>query len=257
MPPFFGLGLFTKRILPAIGGMVWVRFISKRVSDKIISGKIGEIVEEVKQKIESWYLDYRWNIYITLILNFLIAGITIITHYFFTINDIVICIVSLISIFMILRTLIRIVKSILYTIIPNWNNIFHYTRIFLIDLFGGYGIIGSIRDAFHVAFVTMYYNSTNDFTRGVHTVFSKLGFVKSELEISEEVQDRFCNLIIGYTVRMIIYKIIAFIVYILVFSFLLRPFIFTYTLKLNFLQLVFYPFTVAMPIVIKFIFNSL
>ena len=251
------VGFFATQILPVIGGAGWSRFIAKRISDHIISGKIGEIVEEVREKIKYWYYDYSWNMVLTIILNVIIIGITLVSHYLFAINVIIICIISVISILMILRTLVRFIKSIVQTIIPNWHNIIHYTNVFFYDLFDGYGISGSIRDTIHVAFSTLYHNNTNSFTRGVHTVFSKLGFIKSEHEISEEVQDEFYSLITGYTVRLIIYKIIAFTAYILVFNFLLRPLIFSYTLKLNFFQLAFYPFTVAIPRIITIIKDSL
>lgn len=247
---------FAIKIMPFIGGPFWARLIIKSLSNQIISEKIDEAMEIARKEIINWYLVYRWNIFVTIVLNLLIVGITLITHYFFEITDFTKFIVSCICIFMIVRALMNFIKFLVQTIFPNWSSIIHYIHVFLMDLFEGYSLSGSIRDTIHVAFITTYYENTNNFTRGLHEMFSKFGFVKSENEISEELQNEVFELITSYALRVIIYKVIAFTVYVLVYSFLLRPFIFSYTQKQNVLQVVFYPFIVAVPKVINFFRSS-
>jgi len=233
------------------------QFISKRVSDHVISGKIGKIVDDVRLKIKLWYHSYFLNILITIISNILLVGITLVSYYFFSVNPVVICIISCISIFMICRTIVRLLRSLVQTIIPHWNYISEYGSMFINSLFRGYGLSYSIRRTIRSAFYNVYRGKTNAFVRGVHTVFSKLRFIKSDDEICDEVVDEFYSLFTGYTVRLIVYKVIAFLTYIAVFNFFLRPYIFLHTLRLNAIEILIYPFTVALPAVINIIGGKL
>jgi len=243
LPIITNFGFLSTKIL-------WSRFITKRITDFIISGKITENVGKVREKIRIWYFDYICNIKITIVLNLLIVGLAFFTYFFLKVNNIIVFVISAISIFMIIRTLYRFTKSIVKTIIPNWHNIYRYGRFFLKDIFGGSGLAGSIRDTIHYAFNNIYYGNTNGFTRGIHTVSSKLGFIKSKNEISKEIQWEFYSLITGYTVRVILYKVFAFIAWLAVFTFVLRPFVFSKMLNLNVFQVIVYPFTVSLPSII-------
>jgi hypothetical protein len=251
MLPLFISGFFAAKIIQVIGGVGWTRFLSKRLSDSFISKKINENLEKVIEKIKDWYFQYRWNMFITIILNSLIIGISLISHYFFQMNEVIICIISSICIIMIIRMIVRFLKLLICTVIPNWSTIIYYADIFLINIFGhGYGIKKSIRDTIHVFYSNLYYANTNNITRGAHTVLSKLRFVKSNEEISEDVQDAIYKLITGYTICVIKYKIMAFFVYCAVFIFVLKPFVFSYTINMNVFQVIFYPFAIAIPKII-------
>lgn len=240
---------------PAIA--VWMfsgsvtRFIAKQKSDVFISGKIEEKIEELRELIRTWFIKYKFNMFITIFLNLTIATLALVSHFFFTVNSVVIFVIASISLFMILRTMVNFTIALFFTIVPNWHNIFHYGRIFFMNLFDRYGIEGSIKDTIHVAFSTIYHNNTSGFTRGIHSVFSKLRFVKSADEISEEIQTEIYNLITGYTVRIIIYRIIAFLIYCALFMFLLRPFVFSHTMSMNALEVILYPFVIATPEIIN------
>jgi len=236
----------------AVGGVAWSRFLTKRISNTIISGTIEAEIEKIREIIKTWYLKYRFNMLITIILSFAIIGITLVAYFFFSINDIVVCIVSVLCIFMLVRTIIDIIKSVIFTLIPNWGTIIEYTSIFFRNIFNGYGIKGAFKNTIHVVAVRIY-NDTNGFIRGVHTVFSKLKLAKSLDEISEEAQNEAYSLITGYTVRLITYKVIAFFTYCVIFTVVLRPFVFTHLIKMNVFEIIFYPFTVALPTVIEII----
>jgi hypothetical protein len=83
--------------------------------------------------------------------------------------------------------------------------------------------------------------------------FSVIGMVKSADDIEEDVVDEFYFMIKYYVFRTIISKIaIATLFYGFFFVFL-RGFIFSYALKMNVFQLLFYPFTVSLPKVIQII----
>jgi hypothetical protein len=232
-----------------------VQSISKFISNSIISDKIDEIVQKVRRKIEKWYIDYRLSVFISIVLNSIIVGITLISFYLFSINYIAICIISIISIFMLVRTIVRWITALIRTVIPNFENISLYGNIFSRYLVKNHSVSRSIRNTINIAFMNIYTENTNKFVRGLHNTFSFTGFIKSKDEISEIVVNEFYGLITGITVRLIIYKIIAFTLYISVFTFLLKPFVFTQFLDKNILQIIIYPFTVALPTVISIFFK--
>jgi len=100
LPIISVFGFLSTKILSTFGTAGWVRFLSKRITNFVISGKITEIVEKVRRKITTWYSDYSKNIHITIALNVLIIGLTFFSSFFFTVNGVILFIISAISIFM-------------------------------------------------------------------------------------------------------------------------------------------------------------
>jgi len=250
LPLFVSGRSFAVKVLPVIErGSALARFFSKRTTDAFISRKISKEVERARETIKKWFSNYRSNVFITIILNAIILSIALISYYFFTVNKMVICVIAFISIFMLGRSVTGFIKSVIRTIIPYWS----YIRVFFMNIFDGRGIAGSIRDTVHWGFCNVYYDNTNGFSRGAHAVFSKLRFVKSYTEISEEVQEEVYCLITSYTFQLITYTIIAFSAYCVIFALVLRPFVFSYTMNMNVFEVLFYPFTVALPAIINII----
>jgi hypothetical protein len=93
----------------------------------------------------------------------------------------------------------------------------------------------------------MYYQKTNNFTRTAHCVFSKTGMVKSRDEIGEEIVGEYYSLIKNYLLRVIIWKTVLVTVFYGFFVFFLRKYVFSYTLNMNFVEVVLYPFAVSLP----------
>ena len=180
--------------------------------------------------------------------------LSFVSHFLFTVNAVTVFLVSLISIYMILRFLIGNIKSIIvFAGNPYKREIIYYSRSFLGRFFRFHGLSSSIRRVINEFVHDMYHEKANKATKAAHWILSKLRFVKSINEISEEIQDEFYDLITGYTVRLVVYKATAFLVYCAVFAFLLRPFVFSYTMDMNFLNVVLYPFTVAPCTIIEII----
>jgi hypothetical protein len=82
---------------------------------------------------------------------------------------------------------------------------------------------------------------------------SKIGVVKPVDSIEDDVVDEFYGFIRNYVIKAVAYKVITFLAYCAIFTFLLRPFVFSYAMKMNVTDVVFYPFTVALPSIIMII----
>jgi hypothetical protein len=108
----------------------------------------------------------------------------------------------------------------------------------------------AIKEYIRYKFQRLYFDNTNRIGRFSHSVLSNFGLVKSTEQIEDEVVDGFYHLVKNYFIKNIICKVTAFTVFYAIFFLLLKPIVFAHTLHMNVIQVIFYPFTVALPKVI-------
>jgi hypothetical protein len=229
-----------------------IRKVSKYLTTRFISKKIDEALDTAKNKMADFYAEYLKNVFFYTALNAVTILLTLIPYSFFSINEVIIIIVSLISVFMITRFVFLTIRNII-RIKPYIKDIV----IFLIGLMDYKSLPIATKEYIRYKFQMLYFENTNGVGRFSHSVFSGLGFVKSSGQIEDEVVDEFYRLIKYYLIKNIIYKIAALAAFYAVFFLLLKPLIFSYTLHMNIFQVVFYPFTVALPKVIDIIRGSI
>ena len=241
---------FSRPVLIAYGiaGSLAVKNLSKYITDRVISKKIEDALTKTRCKIQEWYDDYRKNVIISFSLNTVIILLTIIPYYFFSINNTIIIIISSISLFMMARFIYRAIRDI-RKIIPY----LYHIKEFINDLMLYKSISIPIKGRIIEIFNEIYESNTNKVSRIAHSTIAMLGFVKSYDDIEGEVVNEFYKVIKTYLINNIIYKIMAFSVFYFIFIFFLKPFVFTNVMKMNIIEAVLYPFTVALPNMINII----
>ena len=237
------------RIPLAMTGLYGIKTIARHFTDKAISSKIDEELTNFKEIMYRWYADYRRNIIVSVIFHVLTVLIAVIPYIFFSINNVIIIIVSGISIFMLARFVYGTAKSVANFIIPYRGDILNFLHDFI--RYKSFTI--SIKSFIRYKFNEEYENKTNGAIRFFHSLGSTIGVVKPVDSIEDDVVDEFYGFIRNYVVKVIAYKVITFLAYCAIFTFLLRPFVFSYAMKMNVTDVVFYPFTVALPSIVRII----
>ena len=238
------LKLGIPKIKP-IAGILAARAVSKYVTDRFISAKIDKELDKAKAAIAAWYADFLMNVYFYAGINAAIVLLTLIPYFFFSINDIIIVVISVMSLIIVARLIYQTIKN-LVEIRPYIGDI----SVFLIGLRDCKSLPVAIREFIRYKFQGLYFEKTNKAVRIAHSIFGGLGFIKSSDDIEDEVVDEFYHLIKNLIIKNIVYKIAAIFVFYSVFVFLLKPVVFSYAMEMNIFQVLFYPFTVAIPKVI-------
>jgi len=236
-------------IPPQKPGISIIQTIARYFTDRAISSKIDEELDYFKEIIDKWHADYHRNIIVSVIFHVLTVLMTVIPYFFFSINNVVIIIVSGISIFMLVRFIYSITRSIVNFIIPYRRDILGILHDFV--HYKSYTI--AIKSFIRNKFSEEYENKTNGAIRFFHSLGSIIGVVKPVDSIEDDVVDEFYGFIRNYVIKEIAYKVITFLAYCAIFTFLLRPFVFSYAMKMNVTDVVFYPFVVALPSIIRII----
>ena len=230
-------------------GISVIRTIARYFTGRAISSIIDEELNERKEKIYRWYADYHKNIIVSVIFHVLTILMTVIPYIFFSINNVVIIIVSGISIFMFVRFIYGTIRSIVKFIIPHRSDILGVLHDFV--HYKSFTIAS--KSFIRKEFSKIYKNNTNQAIRFFHSLGSKIGVVKPVDSIEDDVVDEIYDFIRNYVIKVIAYKVITFLAYCAIFTFLLRPFLFSYAMKMNVTDVVFYPFVVALPSIIRII----
>lgn len=229
-----------------------VRSLSKYITNRIISKKIDDALINARNKINNYYADYWKNVILFSALNIVIVLLTIISYYFFSINNVIIIIISAISLFMMVRFFYRTIRNIA-KIIPYSYQIKEYFK----DLIFCKSLRIAIKERIRNIFFDIYESSTNKVSRLTHSAVAMLGFVKSIDDIGVEVVNEFYNMIKLYLIKNIFYKTIAFSIFYIIFVLLLKPLVFTFTMNMNIIEAILYPFTVVLPKVINIFTESI
>jgi len=230
-------------------GFFGIKGIARRFTDRTISSKIDVKLNYFKEIIYKWQAEYHRNIIVSVIFHVLTVLITVIPYIFFSINNVIIFIVSGISIFQIVRFVFGAIKSFVNFIIPYRNDILNI----LYDFIHYKSFTTAVKRFIRKKFSEEYENKTKGAVRFFHSLGSKIGLVKSVNDIEDDVVDEFYGFIRNYVIKVIAYKVITFLAYCAIFNFLLRPFVFSYAMKMNVTDVVFYPFAVALPSIIRII----
>jgi len=226
-----------------------IKGIARRFTDRTISLQIDLKLNYFKEIIYKWQEEYYRNIIVSVIFHVLTVLLTVIPYIFFSINDIIIIIVSGISIFLFVRFVYGVFKIIFNYIIPYRSDIF----IILHNFVYYKSFSTTVKIFIRKKFSEKYENNTNRAIKFFHLLGSKIGFVKSVSDIEDDVVDEFYGFIKNYVIKVITYTAIVFMVYCAIFTFLLRPFVFSYAMKMNVMDVVLYPFVVALPSIIRII----
>ena len=227
--------------LPLVGVLV-IRSASKHITDHVISNKIDEILHDARNKMMTLYTDYLKNICFFIGLNGTIILLATAHFLFFSVNTIIIIIVSVISLFMIARFIYLTTRNII-KVMPYFNKI----KTFVKDVCFYKSIPAAVKERIRAEFWDRYYSNTNRAGRFAHSVASNLGLVKSAENMQDEVVDQFYQLIKYFLIKNIIYKAATVSIFYVVFAFLLKPFVFSLTMQMKVLDTIIYPFTVTLP----------
>jgi hypothetical protein len=234
--------------LKPIAGIFAARAVSKYVTDRFISAEINKKLDKAKAAVAAWYADFLMNIYFYSGINAAIVLLTLIPYFFFSINDTIIVVISIMSVFVMVRFIYQTIKN-LIKIRPYIGDI----SVFLTGLRDYKSLPAAIRGFIRYKFQELYFGNTNKAGRIAHSILGGLGFVKTSRDIEDEVVGRFYHLIKNFIIKNIVYEIATFMVFYSVFIFLLKPIVFSYAIDMSILQVLFYPFTVAIPKIIMII----
>jgi hypothetical protein len=113
----------------------------------------------------------------------------------------------------------------------------------------------AIKESIRFLWRRLYAAITNDVTRTLHSAGKKIEIVQSPEEIEESIVKKFYPLICDYLLRSIVYKIAALFAFYGIFLLLLKQTVFAYTVHMGALEVMLYPFTVALPAVLSLIKN--
>jgi hypothetical protein len=246
--------------------------IIRQISDKIIEKKITDAKNAATLKINALYADYKRNVLVTIVLNVFVIAVTLIAHFFFTINAAVICIVSVIPTIMMVRNLYRTAKTVrmvalnINHLIQIDNNdtviILDITYWNIIQIFSQKmrllkSVPTAIKESIRFFWRHLYTAITNDVTRTLHSAGKKIEIIKSPEEIEESIVQKFYPLVCNYLLHSILYKIAALFAFYGIFLLLLKQYVFAHTVHMGALQVMLYPFTVALPAVLSVIKNGM
>jgi hypothetical protein len=221
-----------------------VKAASKKATDHIISKNIHKYLDRTRISIRKMYENYWKNMLVSGGLNVLIIITALLSFFVFSVNHIAIIIISLLSLALIIQMLILTIKNIV-------KAIHHIGDIltFLKDMCSFKSVPATIRELIRYKYRGVYYQNTNDFTRTAHGIFSTFGMVKSSDKIEEEVVDEYYSLVKDYLLRIVLSQIAIATIFYGFFLFFLRNHIFAYTMKMNLMEILLYPFTISKPII--------
>jgi hypothetical protein len=206
--------------------------LSKGATNYFISSKIAEYSAEARDSVRRMYENYWKNLLISVAVNVLIILTALSSFFFFSVNHISILIISLLSLGLTVRVLIRSVKTFI-RVIPHIDIILKL----ITDIFYSRSLPEAIKKAIRNKFQEIYYQETNGFVRTIHGAFATLGFIKSADAIEEDVVDEFYRLIKYYILETIASRIVVIAVFYGFFFIFLRQYIFSYTLKMSAFQI--------------------
>jgi hypothetical protein len=236
-PLFAIVPIISQRIIIGIGT---TRFLSKHISDKVISGKIGEFVAHGRTMMQKCFSSFLWNLKLSIVLNVIIITLALLAWKMkatkILASNVMIGCISLISLFMMLRWVFRTIRYVI-RMYP-YRYVFAY---FLNVFFKSFSFKHSVRSTIRMLYNRTYNENTNAVGRFTHKVFSVLRFVKSSDEIGGDVEEEFYRLIRDFLISYIIYRIIAMTVFYGVFILILKPLVLNQTLHMNFFEIIFYP----------------
>jgi hypothetical protein len=238
-PLFAIVPAISQGVINAITGVSAASFLSKRISDRIISGKIGEFVAHGRTMMQECYSLFLWNLKLSIVLNIIIITLGLLLWKLKPIalaNDVILGCISLISLFMMIRWAFRTVLS-MKRIYPYHYVFLYFMNVFIKTFSFKYSVCSTIRMMYN----KIYDENTNKVGRFTHKVFSVLRFVKSSDEIGNDIVEEFYLLIHDFLIPYIVYRIIAITVFYSIFIFLLKPLIFNQTLQINPFEIIFYP----------------
>jgi hypothetical protein len=218
-----------------------VQGVSKNITNQVISQKIDESLVITRNEILNRYDQYWKNLIISGGINGLIILTALLSFFLFSVNQFVILVISFLSIILVVRDLVLAIKTVI-ELIPYSGDI----KVFIKDIFYFKSLSEAIKQMIRTQWNKIYQRNTNNFTRGVHDIFSSFDMVKSYNEIEEDIIDEYSHLIKNYFLRVIISKAVILTVFYGFFMLFLRTYIFSYTLHLNIAELLLYPFTVSL-----------
>jgi hypothetical protein len=102
------------------------------------------------------------------------------------------------------------------------------------------------------AFYDIYNKKSKGIIGIVHSVIAWTGAVKSSDDIEDDVV-RVCSFIKDYALKLILYRVAASVVCYGVFLLVLKPYMFSQTIAMNWIEVAVYPFTVVLPSIIAII----
>jgi hypothetical protein len=221
-------------------------------TDCVISGLLDSFVSKpVRAKIDELYSRYWRNVAVTTIINCVMIAIVFIAGKFFTINTVVIFIVSLMILGLIIWAIIRFINTVRDFIkVYHWEH-FDILLIALQNTLKRRSLTEGVRTVYRMLYGR--YNKKSGGIIGIlHVVTSGTGAIKTQDEIENDVV-RVCSFIKDYAVKFIVYRTIALSFFYGIFLFVLRPYIFSQTIAMNWIEIALYPFTVVLPAVIMIV----
>jgi hypothetical protein len=238
------LGLIKLPAVLAAGSVVSV--ISKSITDRIIASKIEEIFLQAKGRIYKLYQDYYKSVFISAALNCAIICVSLVPFFLRLVSGAVVLIVSLLTLWIVIRVFVNTLLHIRIVVL-NWSVIKpRLGKFFRLKKRNSWE--DTIKKMIRGEYRNVYDTKVNDFLRIAHYIGSRLNLVKSKENIEDDVVEVFYHLIAGYVKRLVVYRIITVAVFYSIFIFLLKPYIFSLTLKMTLVDILLFPFVYVIPI---------
>lgn len=230
------IGLFS-----LVGGSIGQK-IARFVTDSLIDKEIDKNYQKVRQDIDYWWRKAYISMAITIVTNILIfvfalLFVLVAPHIMFSLM------ISVLSIFLLCRGVYAIIKFILW-VYENRIAVREYAPIVLKNIRShGLHITAVIETSVHEIFEKVYYKKTNPLIRFGHNSLAFFGVVKSYDELEDAVVQLVFRLY-RYGLGIVFHKTIAFGFFIFIFAAILKPFMISSALHMNFFEILLYPFTV-------------
>lgn len=230
------IGLFS-----LVGGGIGQK-IARFITDSLIDKEIHKNYQKVR-----WYIDQWWR---KACISMAITSVTNILIFVFALLFVLVApyiifslMISVLSIFLLCRGVYAIIKFILW-IDNNRKSVREYAPIVLKNIRShGLHITAVIETSVHEIFERVYYKKTNPLLRFGHNSLASLGVIKSYDELECAVVQLVFRLY-RYGLGIIFHKTVAFGFFIFIFVAILKPFMMSSALHMNFFEILLYPFTV-------------
>jgi hypothetical protein len=221
-------------------------------TDSVISGILdGFVSQKARAQIDGLYARYWRNVIITAAIHCVMIAIVFIARRFFTINTAVVFTVSLMALGLMVWAIIRFINSLRSVVkVYRWEH-FDIILFVLKTVLKRRSLTEGVRAGYR-AFYERYNKKSKGIIGIVHSVISWTGAMKSPEAIEDDVV-RVCSFIKDYAVKLILYRAAAITVFYGVFLFVLKPYMFSQALAMNWIEVAAYPFTIVLPAIIAII----
>lgn len=229
-----------------------IQLLSKSLTTMLVDKKLSEIIATAEYKIGELYKNFRKNILNSLIINGIIIILAVLAVTVKKISMLCIALISLLTIYMFVRFVVRGIKN-LIILIKNWWQISPRVSAFW-EYKKKLPLKEMVNKMIEDEFDKVYTQKLNGVQKSLHWIASKTGFVPEKEEIKKKVVTRASSLIMTYVLKNILFRVLSIVLfYSIIFILFVKTAILGASIKMSFVSILFYPFTVLLPMVVKYL----